>query len=149
MPTSRPIKMPQEEIEPPPTSVYSSTARVPAPGYRPFVRNVLHLRCGCITVVPMTDTTITPEQDACIAAILTDMRESGHDADDGALVTIPLDVEAREYWDDTPQTREFVAAHPGAIVVYRDGGRDWPTGCEHVVPDDGLVLDVNGACAAI
>lgn len=90
------------------------------------------------------DTTITPQQEAALAKIVALMQEDGHDITAAALIARDLPSEICEFWEDSEYWLAEYAAFPGAIIVYRDPDHVWPSNCEYMIADTGLIMAANG-----
>lgn len=90
------------------------------------------------------DTTITPQQEAALAKIVALMRGDGHDITAAALIACDLQSEICEFWEDSEYWLAEYAAFPGAIIVFRDPDHVWPSHCEYMIADTGLIMAANG-----
>lgn len=84
---------------------------------------------------------VTKSQAATIAKIEHLMRADGFT---GRLITRPLIDELREFADGYDWTEDHLGANDGAIVVFRDSDEQHQVTGEHIVPDEGMILDRDG-----
>lgn len=87
------------------------------------------------------EASVTKRQAATIAKIEHLMRADGFA---GHLITRPLIDELREFADGYDWTEDHLGANDGAIVVFRDSDEQHQVTGEHIVPDEGLILDRDG-----